>query len=125
MRLMVRVGSGCQKIMNETMRDLPCRYIEVDKIWAYVGKKKAHLNEADDVTQLGYMWTFVALDPESKIVPSFLVGKRNARNTQQFITDLSSRLLNRVQLSSDLSLHQSIPLVEIGQPGPSQEAVFW
>ncbi len=101
MRLLVRVGNGCEKIMDETMRDLPCRYVQVDEIWAYVGKKQKHIVETDDSSQVGDMWTYVALDPESKIVPNFFIGKRNASNTQQFISDLSSRLKNRVQLSSD------------------------
>ncbi len=101
MRLMVRVGNGCRQIMDETMRDLPCRLVQVDEIWAYVGKKQGHLTKEDDATQTGNMWTYVALDPESKVVPNFLVGKRNAKNTEQFISDLSSRLSNRVQLSSD------------------------
>ena len=129
MRLMVRVGNGCQQIMDETMRDLPCRYIEIDDLWVFVGKKQGHLKEADDTTRLGNMWTFVALDPESTLVPSFLVGKRNARNTQQFIADLSSRMLNRVQLSSDSMPHyvEAIekgfgPNVDYGQIVKSFEA---
>ena len=101
MRLMVRVGNSCQQIMDETMRDLPCRFVEIDEIWAFVGKKQRHLNKDDDPTQNGEMWTYVALDPETKVVPNFLVGKRNAKNTQNFVSDLASRMANRVQLSSD------------------------
>lgn len=101
MRLLVRVGNGCQKIMDETMRDLPCKYVQVDEIWAYVGKKQKQMTKEDDYAQTGDMWTYVAIDPESKVVPNFLVGKRNAQNTHQFVSDLSSRLANRVQLSSD------------------------
>ncbi len=63
LRLMVRAGEGCERLMNETMRDLPCRRIEVDELWAYVGKKQRHVTAADDQRFVGDFWTFVALDP--------------------------------------------------------------
>src|SRR5580704_16680442 len=101
MRLLVEVGSGCAKLMDEEMRDLPCRRIQVDEIWAYVGKKQAHLQPGDNRARLGDMWTFVALDPDTKLIPAYRVGKRTATNAVAFIGDLSERLANRVQLSSD------------------------
>lgn len=101
MRLLVEVGAGCATLMDEQMRELPCRRIQVDEIWAYVGKKQAHLTREDDRSRLGDMWTFVALDPESKLVPTFRVGKRSGANARLFMADLSERLANRVQLSSD------------------------
>lgn len=100
-RLMVRVGRGCEKIMDMTMRDLPCERVQVDEIWSYVGKKQRHLKPEDDRSQVGDKWTFVALDADSKIVPCYRVGQRSNADTQAFINDLSSRLANRVQLSSD------------------------
>lgn len=105
MRLMVRIGDGCQRLMDESMRDLPCRNVQVDEIWAYVGKKQRHLTNADDRTITGDMWTYVALDRQTKLVPTYLVGKRTAANTQRFINDLESRLTNRIQLSSDALEH--------------------
>jgi IS1 family transposase len=101
MRLMVRVGHGCANLMNSYMQNLDCRDLQVDEIWSYVGKKQGHLNDSDNIEELGDQWVFVALDAESKLIPSFLVGKRTANNAQAFIEDLSSRLDNRVQLSSD------------------------
>jgi IS1 family transposase len=101
MRLMVEVGDGCAKLMDEQMRALPCRRIQVDEIWAYVGKKQARLVPGDDRTRLGDMWTFVALDPETKLIPSYRVGKRTGANARAFMGDLSERLANRVQISSD------------------------
>jgi IS1 family transposase len=101
MRLLVEVGSGCAKLMDEQMRDLPCRRIQVDEIWAYVGKKQAHLTREDDRSRLGDMWTFVALDPDTKLIPTYRVGKRTRGNAVAFMGDLSERLANRVQLSSD------------------------
>ncbi|MEW8057698.1 MAG: IS1 family transposase [Candidatus Thiodiazotropha sp.] len=105
MRLATRVGAGCELLMDKTMRDLPCQNVQVDEIWAYVGKKQRHLTVADDPSQTGDMWTYVALDADTKLVPAYLVGKRTAANTQAFIQDLSDRLTNQIQLSSDALSH--------------------
>lgn len=101
MRLMVEVGNGCAKIMDAEMRGLPCERIQVDEIWAYVGKKQRQVTKDDDKTRVGDQWTFVAIDPDTKLIPSFLVGKRSKTNAIAFMSDLSERLANRVQLSSD------------------------
>ena len=105
MRLMIRVGGGCEGLMDQSMRDLPCDNIQVDEIWSYVGKKQRHLKRIDDQSRTGNMWTYVALDRDTKLIPAYLVGKRTAVNTRRFIDDLSSRLANRVQLSSDSLAH--------------------
>ena len=100
-RLLVEIGEGCARLMDEEMRELPCRRIEVDEIWAYVGKKQRHMTPLDDSRRLGDQYTFVALDPESKLVPAYRVGKRDLPTATAFIADLSDRLANLVQLSSD------------------------
>jgi hypothetical protein len=100
-RLPVEVGEGCAAFMDERMRDLRCRRIEVDEIWAYVGKKHRHITPLDDPRRVGDQYTFVALDPEAKLVPAYRVGKRDLPTATAFFTDLSERLANRVQLSSD------------------------
>src|SRR5580704_6867644 len=110
-RLLVEAGAGCAQLMDEQMRELPCRRIQVDEIWAYVGKKQAHLQPGDDRGRLGDMWTFVALDPETKLIPTYRVGKRTAANARTFMFDLSERLANRVQLSSD-ALNSYVDAVE-------------
>jgi hypothetical protein len=61
-RLLVEVGDGCAKLMDEQMHELSCRRIEVDEIWAYVGKKQRHMTEDDDPRRVGDQYTFVALD---------------------------------------------------------------
>ena len=100
-RLLVEVGEGCQRIMDEKMRGLTCQRIQVDEIWSFVGKKQARLQPGDDRLHLGDQWTFVAIDPETKLVPSYRIGKRTRENAVAFMADLSDRLANRVQLSSD------------------------
>ncbi len=110
-RLLVEVGEGCAKIMDEKMRGLPSRRIQVDKIWSYVGKKQMHLKPGEDRSRLGDMWTFVALDPDTKLVPAYRVGKRTRPHAVAFMADLSARLTNRVQLSSD-ALNTYVDAVE-------------
>ena len=101
MRLIVRVGDSCKRLMNETMRNLTCRHVQVDEIWSFIGKKQRHLKATDNPLRTGDMWTFVALDSDTKIVPTYLVGKRTSENAHVFLKDLSSRLDSRIQLSSD------------------------
>ena len=100
-RLMKRVGAGCEALMDSELRDLGCRRIQVDEIWAYVQKKQRHIQPKDDASQVGDFWTFVAIDADTKLVPNFKVGKRDARTAQAFIDDLASRLSGRVQVSAD------------------------
>jgi IS1 family transposase len=101
MRTLVEVGNGCATIMDQEMRDLACERVQVDEIWAYVGKKQRQVTKEDDRSRVGDMWTFVALDPDTKLVPTYRVGKRTAPVARAFMQDLSERLANRVQLSSD------------------------
>jgi IS1 family transposase len=101
MRLLVKTGNGCGVIMDQTMRNLPCKDIQVDEIWSYVGKKRSRIPESMRSPEIGDQWTYVAIDRDSKLVPNFLVGKRNSKNTHKFMYSLSARMANRVQISSD------------------------
>src|SRR5208282_3687296 len=65
MRLMVEVGTGCAKVMNDEMRDLGCKRIQVDEIWSYVGKKQRQVSRDDDKSIVGDQWTFVAIDADT------------------------------------------------------------
>ncbi len=104
MRLAVRIGQACAKIQDEKMRGLNCKQIQVDEIWGFVGAKR---NNAKRAGAYGDVWTFIALDADTKLIPSFVVGKRDAYHTKMFMDDLAGRLTNRVQISSDaLSTYQ-------------------
>lgn len=96
-RLLVEVGNGCAALMDEQMRELPCPRIEVDEIWAYVGKKQRHMTALDDPRRLCGQYSFVALDPETKIVPAYRIGKRDLPTAKAFLADLSDRPANRVR----------------------------
>jgi len=98
MRLGVRVGEGCKRIMDEKLRNLNCSQIECDEIWGFVGAKRKN---ADRVGAFGDVWTFIALDSDSKLIPSFVVGKRDAYHAKVFMADLSTRMAKRIQISTD------------------------
>ena len=100
MRLLVVAGERCQKLMDEKMRNLPCQRIQCDELWTFVAKKQRHVRSGDPA-EFGDAWIFVAMDADSKIVPSFVVGKRTAMTTNKLIGDLAKRLRHRVQLTSD------------------------
>lgn len=113
LRLMVRVGDACQEYMDQTMRNLKCKKIQVDEIWCYVGKKQRHLKSTDNINKCGDFWTWVAIDADTKLVPTHKVGKRDGYMANKFIIDLSSRLSNRVQISSDMLRHY-VDAIELG-----------
>jgi IS1 family transposase len=101
MRLGVKIGQGCAALLDRKMRNLSCKRLELDEIWGFISKKMRHVQEGDD-PQFGDIWTYCAIDAETKLVPSYHVSnKRDAENTNAFISDLASRLNNRVQISTD------------------------
>ncbi|HYN10765.1 MAG TPA: IS1 family transposase [Vicinamibacterales bacterium] len=101
LRFMVNVGAGCERMLDQEMRNLPCRRVQIDEIWGYVAKKQRHVTIKDDPMRTGDTWTFVAVCADTKLIPAYRIGKRDLRTARAFLTDLSGRLANRVQLSSD------------------------
>jgi IS1 family transposase len=104
MRLIVEVGTGCAALADGQMRNLPCQRIQVDEIRNFVKIKQHNVAKGVDTTKIGDQWTFVAIDPDMKLIPAYLIGKRTRANAIAFMSDLSERLTNRVQLSSDAML---------------------
>jgi transposase-like protein len=94
MRLGVRVGQGCERLLDRLMHDLPCQKIQVDELWGYVGKH--HRRITPDDHHYGDAWIFVAIDADTKLVPCFRVGKRDTETARAFVPDLAGRLTNRV-----------------------------
>lgn len=101
LRHLVKIGDGCQALMDSEFRNLKCKRIQIDEIHGFVRKKQGHLTASDDPEQSGDFWTFVAIDADARFVPCYRVGKRTLKTTTEFIIDLESRLANRVQISSD------------------------
>jgi IS1 family transposase len=111
MYLGVRVGKGCATILDQKMRGLSCRHLQFDEIWGFIGKKERHMRPEDDPT-LGDVWTFCAIDSDTKLVPSFKVGKRTSATANAFVADVKSRITNRVQISSD-ALREYVEAIEL------------
>jgi IS1 family transposase len=101
LRVLLRTGDNCARLLNERMRRLPCKVVQMDEIWTFVGKKEKQVRHDENPELVGDQYVFVAMDSETKLVPSFRIGKRNAANTWYFVQDLQARLANRVQLTSD------------------------
>jgi len=100
MRLGVKIGSGCALLMDAKLRNLSCEHLQFDEIWGFIGKKEKHVQPEDNPT-MGDVWTFCAIDADTKLVPSFKVGKRDMETANAFVSDVASRLKNRVQISAD------------------------
>jgi len=101
-RLLVEVGTACYEYQDRVMRDLPCRLVQCDEIWSYVGCKEKRVTPAKvEKGPCGDAWVWVAIDAESKLVPCWLVGKRDPGCATEFIQDLAGRLKHRVQLTTD------------------------
>lgn len=100
MRLGVRVGERCARLMDGKMRDLPCTRLEMDEIWGFVGKKERNVR-IDEPAPVGNVWTFCAIDADTKLVPAFKVGDRGIATARAFVQDVASRMRARVQISTD------------------------
>src|SRR6266852_6219517 len=101
MHVLLRVGDHCARLLNEGMRRLPCKVVQMDEIWTFVGKKEKRVRFDDNPELVGDQYVFVSMDSETKSIPNFRVGKRNAANAWYFVQDLQARLTDRVQLTSD------------------------
>lgn len=98
MRLGVRVGDGCADLHDRMMQDLQVPTLELDEIWAYVGKKQ---RRSGAHPSFGDQYTYLALDGTRKAIISYVTGKRNTATTQTFVNDLAERVINAPQISSD------------------------
>ena len=101
-KLLVDVGMACAEYQDCALRNLPCKRIQCDEIWSFVGAKERNVpDERKGEFGIGDVWTWTAIDADSKLVASWMVGERNAEAAGAFIDDLAGRLANRVQLTSD------------------------
>ncbi len=101
-KLLKDVGAVCLDYQNRTMRNLPCKKLQCDEIWSFVYAKAKNVPE-DKAAKFGYgdIWTFTAVDADTKLVPAWIVGQRNLKYAIEFTNDLKARLANRVQLTTD------------------------
>lgn len=104
-RLLVSVGKACLKFHSETVVQVPCKRVECDEIWSFVYSKEK--NTAVKKEGEGNVWTWVAIDPDTKLVISWFAGHRDMRSAKFFMNDVWCRIRTRTQLTTDgLSLYQ-------------------
>jgi IS1 family transposase len=101
-KLLCDVGAACLAYQDEHHRNLTCQRVQCDEIWSFVYAREKNLPE-EKRGEFGYgdVWTWTAIDADTKLVPCWLVGHRTLPAAKMFIGDLASRLANRVQLSTD------------------------
>lgn len=102
LKLLVDLGSACARYQDEHLRRLTCQRIQCDEIWSFCYAKEKNVPE-EYKGKLGFgdVWTWVAIDADTKLIVSYLVGGRSAEYAGKFIHDLASRLSNRIQLTTD------------------------
>ncbi len=102
MKLGVEMGDACARYQDEALRELTCKRLQVDEIWSFVYAKAKNVPAGKaGVFGFGDVWTFTAIDADTKLMPSFMVGSRDSGTATEFMQDLASRLVNRVQLTAD------------------------
>lgn len=101
-KLLVDVGTACAAYQDQALRNLPCKLVQCDEIWAFCYAKQKNVPEQfKDVPGYGDIWTWTAICADTKLIASWLVGERNVEAAEAFMGDLSARLANRIQLSTD------------------------
>ena len=101
-KLLCDAGRACELYQDKTLHDLPCKRIQCDEIWSFVyAKEKNAPEELKRKGKAGDVWTWTAIDADTKLVPSWTVGPRDAATAYEFIYDLKDRLHDRVQLTTD------------------------
>jgi IS1 family transposase len=101
-KLLVELGAACGAYQNDALRNLPASRIECDEIWSFVGMKDKNIPEERRGEQgIGDAWTWNALDPDTKLMCTWLVADRSSESCDAFIADLASRLAHRVQITTD------------------------
>ncbi len=100
-KLLVDLGSACMSYHHEHVRDLRVRRLQCDEIWAYVGAKARNVSAEKKEIGWGDVWTWTALDADTKLCVSYLVGGRGADWAMDFMQDCASRVKGRVQITTD------------------------
>src|SRR5579863_67187 len=102
LKLLADIGTACAKYQDQILRKLPCKRLQCDEIWAFCYAKEKNLPEKKQ-GQFGFgdVWTWTAICADTKLIPCFMVGRRNGEYAKLFIENLARRLANRVQLTTD------------------------
>jgi IS1 family transposase len=99
-KLLVELGAACSDYLNRTLVNLPCKRIQCDEIWSFIGAKQKNVPEVKR-GEWGDCWTWRALDADAKLIVGYAIGPRTALTAYDFVKDVAERLSNRVQLTTD------------------------
>jgi IS1 family transposase len=101
-KLLIDAGRICSEYQDQAFRNLNLKRVQLDEIWAFAYCKQRNVMAAKNApTDAGDIWTWVAIDADTKLVPSWRVGDRSGATATEFVCDLSGRLASRVQITSD------------------------
>jgi IS1 family transposase len=102
-KLLVELGAACSDYLNEHLVNLNCQRVQIDEIWSFCYAKAKNVTpEIKEKNPFaGDVWTWVAIDADTKLIPSWIVGPRDGVTARIFVNDLARRLANRIQLTSD------------------------
>jgi IS1 family transposase len=101
LKLLADIGEVCLNYQRETLVNLPCKRLQCDEVWSFIGAKERNVAPADKGQGRGDAWTWTAICADTKLVPCWHIGGRDADAAARFMEDLASRLANRVQLTTD------------------------
>ena len=123
-KLLVDLGDACADYQNVHLVGLPCKRLQCDEIWSFCHSKAKNV-PADHQGEFGYgdVWTWVAIDADTKLVPAFHVGWRTGWDARVFIDNVAFRLANRVQLTTD-GLHVYVEAIELAFGGDIDYAIL-
>src|ERR1035437_4160190 len=99
LKLLSEVGEACALYQDRVMVGLTCKKIQCDEIWSFVGMKQKNVPEENIEFGLGDVYTWTSIDADTKLMPCWHVGNRGAVSAHIFMSDLASRLANRIQLT--------------------------
>lgn len=99
-KLLAEVGEACAWYQDKHLKNLPCEKVQVDEVWSFVYSKQKNVPEGKE-GEAGDVWTWTAICADTKLVPSWRIGSRDASIAHEFIADLASRMAGRIQLTSD------------------------
>ncbi len=102
-KLLVELGAACSNYLNEHLVNLNCKRVQIDEIWSFCYAKAKNVTPeiAAKNPFAGDVWTWIAIDADSKLIASWIIGPRDSVTARMFVNDLAGRLANRIQLTSD------------------------
>jgi len=113
-KLLVDVGRACMKFHDEKVKNVSSKKIQMDEIWSFVYAKQKNVPDAKK-DSAGDVWTWTAIDAETKLIVSYYVADRSAESAHTFIKDVAERLTGRVQLTTDGYQRYLEPVADIFQ----------